>query len=68
MVDQWTFDAGIAGAIVNGRILHIPTLRAIAENSLGPISDKLWEQLEPKWRWHDAVSTEELQRASRLRP
>ena len=61
-MDEWTFDPSIAGAIVNGRFLHLPGLRAMAENGLGPISDTLWEKLEPKWRWHDAMSTDELQR------
>lgn len=68
MTGQWAFDAEIAGAIVNGRMLRLRSLRAIAENSLGPISDKLWKQLAPKWQWHDSMSTDDLQRAGRSPP
>lgn len=60
---QWTFDPAIAGVIVNGRVRGTASLRATAEASLGPLSDKLWEQLEPKWRWHETMSTDELQRS-----
>lgn len=36
MVDQWTFDAGIAGAIVNGRILHIHNVAGHCRKQSGP--------------------------------
>ena len=58
---EWTLDEAIAEAILNGRALKIPTLRRIAETNFGrAISDRLWAQLEPKWKWHDAMSSEEL--------
>jgi hypothetical protein len=59
---EWTLDEGVAAAIVSGRLLNIPTLRGMAEKSFGrSISDKLWAQLEPKWRWHDTLSSAELE-------
>lgn len=57
---EWTLDDGVAEAIASGRMLNIPTLRAMAEKSFGrPISDRLWAQLEPKWKWHDAQPSAE---------
>lgn len=61
-MDKWTFDPHIAEAIVSGRILRLPTLRAMAEGNSMRMSDLLWEQLEPKWKWHNEMSSEELQR------
>jgi hypothetical protein len=59
---EWTLDEAVAAAIVSGRMSNIPTLRGKAEKSFGrAISDKLWAQLEPKWRWHDAMSSDELE-------
>lgn len=60
-MDDWQFDRDIADAIVTGRILRLPTLRASAEKSMGRMSDLLWSQIEPKWLAHDRLSTEELQ-------
>jgi len=58
---EWTLDEAVAAAIIAGRTLNIPTLRGMAEKSFGrAISDRLWAQLEPKWKWHDAMSSEEL--------
>ena len=61
-MSEWTFDPRIASEIVTGRMLHIPTLRGMLERESGPISDTLWASLQPKWQWHDVMSSEELQR------
>lgn len=61
-MNNWTFDPKIAETIVSGRILRLPTLRAIAESNGVRMSDLLWEQLEPRWIWHNEMSSEELQR------
>jgi hypothetical protein len=56
------FDAGIAEAIIQGRILRIPTLRDMA--SFGGVlpDDKLWRSMEPRWEAHNELSSEELQK------
>lgn len=67
-MSEWTFDPLIADEIVVGRILRIPTLRAMAQRNGGPLSDALWPSIEPKWKWHDAMSSEELQARLGVRP
>jgi hypothetical protein len=58
---EWTLDEAVAEAILTGRALKIPTLRGMAEKNFGrAISDRLWAQLEPKWKWHEALSSEKL--------
>lgn len=60
-MSDWTFDPRIADAIVTGRLLRIPTLRAMAERNGERVSDRLWAQIEPKWQWHDEMTSDELQ-------
>jgi len=59
---EWAFDPLIARQIIAGRIMRIPTLRGMAEYNGGVMSDRLWQAIEPKWQWHDTISTKELQR------
>jgi len=59
------FDTLIAGAIVNGRKRRITTLREIAENSLGSISDSFWARISAQWEFHAAMPDEELLRKSK---
>jgi len=55
------FDRRIADAIVRSRILGIRDLRAPAEYVFGRLGDEAWDGVEPDWRWHDDMSTHELQ-------
>ena len=59
---DWSYDPAIAEAIFSGRILRLPSLRSMAEHSLGPISDTLWQQIKAKWQWHDGMTNQELER------
>lgn len=53
-------DQSIAGALLYGRALRLPTLRAMAECSLGSLKDRYWTSVEANWKWHDQKTTEEL--------
>ena len=52
-MNEWTWDPAIAEAIRTGRMVRIPTLRGMAEYSMGIFSDLVWVQIEPKWQWHE---------------
>ena len=58
----------IAGAILFGRAAGIKQLRKIAEASLGPVSDALWQRVEPEWQWHYTQSDQILQAATLSTP
>lgn len=61
-MDAFQFDPAIADAIIRGRILRLPTLRATAEKAMGRLDNGLWQRLEPRWKWHDAMTKDELER------
>jgi hypothetical protein len=50
----------IAGAVLFGRGKGIQSLRDIAEASLGPVSDALWQRVEKEWAWHNSLTSDEL--------
>jgi hypothetical protein len=62
---DWTFDQEIAKAIEIGRSLGLPTARGAAQHGMGPLSDRLWESIAPKWEWHFLMSDDELKQGAR---
>ncbi|MEO7222948.1 MAG: hypothetical protein ABIY37_10780 [Devosia sp.] len=62
-MERLVINKAIAGAIVFGRASRITPLRKIAEASLGPLSDSLWQRVEPEWQSHDAQTDQVLQAA-----
>ena len=62
---NWTIRPAIADAILCGRILKLPTARAIYESQITRVSDELWSSLEPQWQWHFEQSQSDLEAATK---
>lgn len=61
-MEEFQFDPQIADDIIVGRILRLPTLKDMAQRDGIILDEALWLTVEPKWRWHNALSTEDLKR------
>lgn len=61
-MDEWTFDPVVADAILRTRKLGLTSLRETAEYAFDTrLGDADWAILEPIWRWHDAMTSDELE-------
>lgn len=69
MNEPRSFDPRIADAIIQARLLRIEPLKEVAATAINlKLSDGEWEAIRPRWEWHDAMSSDELQRRCGVKP